>query len=444
MAVSLVAISSLAGCKKEEVAAEKEVVAIEEAEAAPAEEEAAQDVKTGDKPYSGVEITVIAQRTPAWESIDDGLPAFQEETGMKVSIQYFEELDRRSKTRMDSSTGAGAYDVYYVDEANISEFVNADWLVPLLDYYPEKYDYNDFYNWMRNVGSIDGVPYYAPTFGGGDFMFYRKDVLEKESIPVPTNLDELLEAVKKVNNPPDMYGFVTRGLRGSGANVWRWQDYFKAFGGEWLDENGAPTFNSPAAVKATQYYMELLKYSPPGTTTSTFVDNIEAFRAGKVAFFIDGDVFYDWMEDETKSEVVGLVGYLAPPVPLPSGAYTHGLAISAIGAETEIEKEAAGEFIGWATSKEMEMIRLKSLLIMGNRASTLNSPEAQEIYPKEVLDAIEARGEVTEITFMRIPEWPGIGDYLGIVLEEIFTGNRTDIQAALDEAVKNAEDLLSK
>ncbi len=398
---------------------------------------------SGKLPYEGVSISVIAQRTPAWEAIDAGLPDFEKATGMKVSIKYFEELERRSKTRIDSSTKAGAYDVYYVDEANIAEFVSAGWLVPLLDYYPAKYDFADFFEWMRNVGSIDGKPYYAPTFGGGDFLFYRKDVLAKAGVAVPKTLDEMVAAIKKLNTPPEMYGFATRGLRGSGANVWRWQDYFAAYGGQWLDAAGNPTFNSPAAVKATQLYLDLLKYGPPGSATSTFVDNIEAFRAGKVAFFLDGDVFYDWMEDPSKSQVAGKVGYAPPPTPVPSGAYTHGLAISAVGAKTDAEKKAAGEFIGWATSKEMELKRLEKN-IMGNRVSTLNSDPMKKLYPQEVRDAIDARGKVTKVTFMRRPEWPGIGDYLGIVLEELFTGARTDIQAGLDEAVAKAKELLSK
>lgn len=394
---------------------------------------------------SSQEVSVIAQRTPLWEVIDAKLPEFEEASGIDVTIRYFEELERRSKSRIDASTGAGAYDVYYVDEANVAEYVNAGWLVPIEDYYPDDGDFADYLQWMVGVASIDGVPYYAPLWGGGDFLFYRKDILDAAGIEVPETLDEFMDAVKALHNPPELYGFTTRGLRGSGANVWRWQDYFKAFGGEWLDGAGNPTFNSNAAVQATEFYLELIDYSPPGTATSTFVDNVEAFRSGSTAFFIDGDVFYSWMEDPEKSLVAGNVGYAAPPAPMPSGAYVHGLAISAVGAETEAEKRAAAEFIAWATSEEMEMARVAA----GNvseyaRSSTLFSAEMDAVYSDEVKAALEARGEVTEVTFMRLPEWPEIGDYLGIVLEELFTGTRTDIQAALDDAVDNAKEVLSR
>ncbi|MCP4353535.1 MAG: sugar ABC transporter substrate-binding protein [Desulfobacterales bacterium] len=398
-----------------------------------------------DKPFAGMEISVLAQQMPTWEVIDQKLPLFEAETGMKVRIEYLKENERRSESRTDASTGIGKYDVYYVDEANIAEFVKPGWVFPILVYYPKKYDFPDFLKWMVAVASVDGIPYYAPIWGGGDFMFYRKDMLEQSGVAVPKNLDELMKAVKKMHNPPKVYGMTTRGLSGSGANVWRWQDYFAAFGGKWFDEKGNPSFNSPAAVKATEYYLEMLKYSPPDSATSTFVDNIKTFRTGKAVFFIDGDVFYSLVEDPEKSLVAGKIGYAVPPSPLPSGAYVHGLAISAVGAKTKDEKKAAAEFIAWATSKEMEIARVeKGIVSEYARKSTLNSSQMEKYYPSEVRATLAARGKITKITFMRRPEWPDIGDYLGGVLEKLFTGDRTDIQKALDDAVKHAKKVLGK
>ena len=89
-------------------------------------------------------------------------------------------------------------------------------------------------------------------------MFYRKDLFERDGIAVPQTLDEYLEVVKHFHNPPELYGTAVRGLRGSGMNVWRFSPYLKMFGGQYLDENGVPVFNSPEAVKAVEYYICLL------------------------------------------------------------------------------------------------------------------------------------------------------------------------------------------
>jgi multiple sugar transport system substrate-binding protein len=393
--------------------------------------------------YDGITVNVIAQRTPEWAVIDAGLPAFQKQTGMKVDIKYLEETERRSKSRIDSATNAGSYSVYYVDEANIAEFATAGWLVPLEKYYPAKYDFKDFPAWIRGIGTIDGIAYFAPVFGGGDVLFYRKDILANKGIKVPKTMDELIAAAKALNDPPNFYGITTRGLRGSGSNCWRWAPLFIGLGGQWFDSADKPAFNSAAAVKATKYALDMFKYAPPGATTSTFADDVEAFRSGKLAFLLDTYIFYNWMEDPTKSNVVGKVGYAAPPSPVPSSAFGHGLAISAVGAKTEKQKQAAGEFIGWATSKEIEMKKLAQKMNV-YRQSSLDSPLMTKFFAPEIITAMNEAGKVTKVCFMRRPEWPEIGDNLGIVLEQIYTGQKSDIQAALDEAVDFANGVLNK
>jgi len=43
-----------------------------------------------------------------------------------------------------------------------------------------------------------------------------------------------------------------------------------------------------------------------------------------------------------------------------------------------------------------------------------------------------------------MPQWSQIGDYLGVILEELFVGTRTDIEASLDEAAGYAVKVLKK
>ena len=73
----------------------------------------------------------------------------------------------------------------------------------------------------------------------------------------------MIIAVQKLHDPDHgVYGIALRGQRGSGANVWRWMPYFRGFGGKWFDGN-TPAFDGEPAVKATQTYLDLFKYSPP-------------------------------------------------------------------------------------------------------------------------------------------------------------------------------------
>jgi multiple sugar transport system substrate-binding protein len=52
------------------------------------------------------------------------------------------------------------------------------------------------------VASYKDVAYFAPLIGGSDFLFYRRDLLEKAGLPVPRTLDELVADIKKLHSPP--------------------------------------------------------------------------------------------------------------------------------------------------------------------------------------------------------------------------------------------------
>ncbi len=390
-------------------------------------------------------LNVIAQGMPSVTHLDAYMDEFNKKWDVKVKVNLLGENERRAKSRLDASTGAGSYQVLYVDEANIAEFASADWVHPLADVVPASYDIGDFRVDLSNVATYEGTQFYAPFVGGGDVMMYRKDVLEAAGIAVPQTMDELVAAIKKISNKDEkFYGWTARGQRGSGMNVWRWTPFFRAMGGEWLDGK-TPVFNSPEAVSATNLYIELMDYAPPGVGTFNWSDSVEAFRGGQVGIIIESDVFGPWMEDPEKSAIAGKVGYASPPAPLPSAGWSHGFAVSKVGAPDGCTKTIAGDFVGWATSQEMEARRLGDGIFSDvGRISTLESEAFSSSVPSEYVDALMATGPKTNLLIMANPAWPEIGDNLGLVLEELFTGTRKDVQGALDEAVFSAEDSLRR
>lgn len=389
-------------------------------------------------------VRVIAQPQPAMLHLEGIKSAFEERWQTTVEFVMLGENERRARSRLDASTGAGSYQVYYIDEANVAEFASAGWVLPLSEHYPEEYDFDDFLSARVAVAQYDGQPYFAPFMGGGDLMFYRRDILEAAGLEPPTTLDELISVVEALHNPPETYGWSARGRRGSGMNVWRWTPFFIAEGGEWFDDT-TPVFNSEAAVRATETYLKLMQYAPPGVGTFTWSEVVEGFRAGQVGLIIESDVFGPWMEDKAASEVVGLVGYAPPPDPLPSAGFAHGLAIASDGNPNECSIKVSADFVGWATSKEVEEQRLEAG-IFGDfaRASTLEHPLFVENVNAEYIQALLDTEPKTALWIWAEPEWPEVGDQLGLVLEEVFTGGRPDIQSALDEAADYSEDFVRR
>jgi multiple sugar transport system substrate-binding protein len=395
-------------------------------------------------------VEVLAQPRVEWEMMERLIPEFEEQTGITVNITYFAELERRSRSRLDASSGAGQFHVYYIDEANIVEFASNGWVVPILDYFPEEYDFSGFSPGLVDMLSFEGTPYAAPITKEGDIMFYRRDLLEAQGLSAPTTLDEYLEVVQALHDPPRLYGTGTRGLRGSGMNVWRFSPYLYTFGGRYLDDDGNPVFNSPEAVQAVEYYIELILHSP--SPTMSWSDVMDAFAAGRIGIVTFADLKMDTLQDPERSIVSELMGYGVPPAgPLGSvsGTSVHGLAISAPGTRTEAEREAAAAFIAWFTSQENELRQVEAGYGLTNaRSATFESPEFEAAYPVDFAEALSGMLEVQRRTIAQIPEWGEMGDYLGIKLEELFTAayNRQpyDIQAALDDAVEHARRVLGR
>ena len=136
---------------------------------------------------------------------------------------------------------------------------------------------------------------------------------------------------------------------------------------------------------------------------------------------------------------------MRPPAPLASAAYGHGLAISATGAKDECTRQAAGKFIAWATGKEQEQARLKDNVFSDyNRSSTIASDYFRKHVKPQIQAGLTDTTPVSRVTIWPSPEWPDIGDNLGVVLEEVFTGTRGDVQSALDEANEYATEVMQR
>ena len=390
-------------------------------------------------------IHVLSEPLPSTNYMNSVRDEFEKQWKTSVSFQNFGENDRRSKSRLDASQGSGAYQVYVVDEANVAEFATNKWILPLDEQVmPRGWDWSDFLAGRRSVATFDGKPYFAPFEGGGDVMMYRKDIFAAKGMKAPTTLDEYVKDVALLNDPAKgIYGTSLRGRRGSGMNVWRWTPFFRADGGQWVVD-GKPAFNSAAGVKATQTYMELMKYTPPGSATNTWSEVIEGFRSGRVALIIESDVFGPWAEDPQKSSIAGKVGYAPPPAPLPSAGFAHGLAIAAKGNPTQCSKVVSGAFIAWATSRKNEMGRISAGILSDyGRKSTLDSAEYRAKVNPDYVQALLKTAPSTSLLIWNSPNWPRFGDELGLSLEGVFTGQQTNIQQALDGTAQDLTELTS-
>lgn len=402
---------------------------------------APQQASAQDGPVCTSPVRILAQPRDGLTLLEQYAAEFEELSGASFHIDYLNEGDRRVRSQADASM-IGRYNVYYVDEANLAQFASSCWIAPLLDHYPEEFDFFDFDPGRIATATYDDTIWFAPILGGGDLMVYRKDLLEAAGIAPPTTLEELQEAVAALHDPENgIFGIGLRGQRGSGANVWRWMPYFKGMGGEWFVDD-APAMNSEAAVMATQTYLDLFEFSAPGTRTGSWDESTGAFRAGQIAIIIESAPLGGIALDSSQSQVADLIGFAKPPAPLTGGGFAHGFAIGERANATDAEKDCAGLWIAWATSKEQEERRLAAGQAGElNRVSIFESDAFVETFGAELPAALAETAEVTAVNFWQHANWPELGNQWGILLEELITGTRTDIEGALAELESFAANL---
>lgn len=157
-------------------------------------------------------------------------------------------------------------------------------------------------------------------------LYYRKDLLAKAGVPLPTTLDEFLEACPKVHDPPNVYAFAqSYGTLETDSEV-LYYPVMWSFGGSYIAEDGVTVvFDSPENLKAfdwIRHIYEDLDILPPGVASWGSSDNNKLYQAGKTAFTINALSVYGWAV-KNDPELVKNTG-LGPWFAGPRGSFTVG------------------------------------------------------------------------------------------------------------------------
>ena len=316
------------------------------------------------------EIRVLLANHPYGDLLKTAIPEFEQATGIKVNVESLQESQLTTKLTTEFATNSSSVDVFMtrpLQEAKM--FYKNGWYAPLAGY-----DFSDFPSNAMNAATFGSKAYLVPLVTEWEVLYYRKDLLKKAGIPVPTTFAELEAAAKKLNDPAaGIIGFASRG-KGAAA-VTQLSSFIYSSGGLYLDK-GKAVFDQKPAMDAVRFYGKLLaNYGPQGATSLSWENIMPLFQAGKVALWTDASVFYGQIVDPSKSQIpaeaVGIATF--PAGPKGSAPYTvasWGMAV----AKQSKNKDAALKFLTWATSKEMAKRGMLANITMA-RASVWTDPE---------------------------------------------------------------------
>lgn len=348
------------------------------------------------------------------------------------------------KTVIDMKGQSGTYDLILIDDPNITQFQEVNWLADLDALYAQsgsKVD-SDFIEPALKLGrypyTSEGTLTALPFAGNVALFAYRTDLFEKYGFGEPETWSELLKAIDTIDaGEPDVNGVVFRGVKGNPI-VSGFLPIFWAFGGKILDAEGNVTLNSPEALNALNYFLKLSKYAPEGVSMYQSAQVTDALLSGIGAVAIE--VWPGWignLENPEKSSVVGKVKVTKHPAEVVKSSPMIGVWMAAI-PESSRQHTAAFDFLQFLTSYDMQVKMSEQVGLPPTRGQVYSLAAQQDQYSwyAAQLDALS-----NGVARTRTTKWKEIEAKLGTALQFALLGDMTASEA-LAEAESGIKDLL--
>ena len=329
------------------------------------------------------------------------------------------------------------------------------WLEPLDEFANDaSYDLEDIFPLVRDGLSANGSLYAVPLYSETSFTFYRTDLFRLAGIPVPTEqitYTEFAEMVAKLHDPDNgVYGTCQRGKAGWGENMAFVGTVANAFGARWFDEGWNPQLDSPEWHAAVNYYVNLMQnYGPPGASANGHNENRALFADAKCATWVDATSAAGYQRNKDTSNVSSVTDFFQAPKQVTDKGtgwfWSWAMAIPSSSKEVDVAKD----FLKWATSKEYfkKVGATKGWVAVPSGARKSIEEDSRRLaaapFAKGIVEAIMSVDPTdpsllpvpyTGVQFVAIPEFQGIGNYVGQQVAAALAG-----QQSVDEALENSQ-----
>ncbi len=223
---------------------------------------------------------------PRMETLQTAADSFMKlHPGAKINIETFSWSDFYTKWTTGLASG-NVPDISTAQPGQVSEMINADAIIPLDDLI-DTIGRDRFYEAPLIEMTANGSCYAVPLYSHAQVMWYRKDLLEKYNLQVPTTWDELYNAASVINKGEggNVYGCsVPMGT--SDMMATRYLNFYVRSAGETLiTKDGKANLTSKAAIDGINYWIKMYKdNSPSDSINYKVLDQATLYYQGKNAF----------------------------------------------------------------------------------------------------------------------------------------------------------------
>lgn len=308
------------------------------------------DNDSGDSEPKAADIRVWLNGTDTPQEARDWLKATFEEQNpgstLTIEEQEWDGLVERLTTALSSDSETP--DVVEIGNTQAPTFTSAGAFSPLTDELDDLGG-DDLLQGFVDGATVDGETYAVPYYAGSKYIFYRKDLLEKAGLEVPTTMDEFVAAavaLKEDNpKPANFSGFWFPGQDWRNGATFIWDaggDLAVESDGEW-----SGSLSSAESVAGLERAQQLFLEASGAPKDGNEADPWTPFCAGEVGMMSTPGWVKGLIEDPETGCPDGFakeIGVFAMPgsdgAPAPVLLGGSDIAIAAKSANQELAQEA--------------------------------------------------------------------------------------------------------
>jgi ABC-type glycerol-3-phosphate transport system substrate-binding protein len=243
-------------------------------------------------PHADLQKRVVQKNSAAAVTIDD--------------IDY-SNMKQKQLTSFQASSGSGNYDVVWVSNHWMKEYVDAGYLLPIDDFVKNSgWDLSIYAKGLLDGCTFNGKLYGLPTFAQTLIVVYDGEVFQKEGLKPPANSEELVALAKYFKEKGT--GIALPAQQSIDATN-LFSQFLYCEDGYYFDQRGKLAINSPEAVYAADLYDRLVQYSLEGSLAWHHDQVAEAVRMKNAPIGLVISGLCNQNHDPERSLIVNSVKY---------------------------------------------------------------------------------------------------------------------------------------
>ncbi len=349
---------------------------------------------------------------------------------LNVELDYVSYEALHDKIVTSAAAKAGTYDVVLIDCIWPAEFAAAGFIRDVTDRIPPDVQ-KDIWPGALGAVTYQGKIYGMPWLNDVLYLYYNEDMLKAAGFDhAPKTWTELRDmAMKAKEKGLVKYPFIEYFQQDEGLTI-AFAYYLASFGGQFFDDKGNPTFNSPEGLQALQYMVDGMKNGlyNPASLESTYEEVRRAFSQGQSLFSVNWTYQLNLANDPKESQIAGKARLALMPGEKADSATINGGMGLAITSDSK-HPEEAWQYIQYLSSKDVQKRYAQNALPIW--MSLFNDPDIVKAQPELVQVSKDQYKYIVNRPL--IPFYSETSKIMSLELQNALTGKKTP-QQALDDA----------